>query len=365
MKFENTQVWGFEHALRGMRNPKDSWHLSDSKDCYTEYMEEGACCFCDDPLYENKVKCSGVGKAGNYYAIGPKDMKLAKALIHGGPEHRKFLRQIFVSVDITAPLYWWKEFDTYKVGTTANSCSTMHKITSKPITLESFEIDDLIVWNKADNLCKYYSNDDNYAEMMSLIDWLENLRLSYLEWKEKEKNAQDKEEQERCEHNAYLVWKELIRWLPEGWLQKRTVTMTYENLHAICSKSQRYFHKLNEWSGRRNSKLENFIEWVREEIPYAEDFILYHEIEDEIKKRNENVEYAKTFLSGCVPIIIFVGRNNNTSIEHHIIPPKQIEFDIWLEAMMEVIDKNIIDKEKENLFMVMEDNELVIGYKKK
>lgn len=105
MKFENTQVWGFDHALRGMRNPKDSWNLSDSKDCYTEYME-GACCFCDDPLYENRVTCSGVGKAGNYYAIGPKDMKLAKALIHGGPEHRKFLRQIFVSVDITAPLYW-------------------------------------------------------------------------------------------------------------------------------------------------------------------------------------------------------------------------------------------------------------------
>ena len=106
MKFENTQVWGFEHALRGMRNPKNSWHLSDSRDCYEEYQVEGACCFCDDPLYENKVNCSGVGKYGNYYAIGPKDMKLALALINGGPEHRKFLRQIFVSVDITAPLYW-------------------------------------------------------------------------------------------------------------------------------------------------------------------------------------------------------------------------------------------------------------------
>ena len=106
MKFENTQVWGFEHALRGMRNPKNSWHLSDSRDCYEEYQVEGACCFCDDPLYENKVNCSGVGKYGNYYAIGPNDMKLALVLINGGPEHRKFLRQIFVSVDITAPLYW-------------------------------------------------------------------------------------------------------------------------------------------------------------------------------------------------------------------------------------------------------------------
>lgn len=107
MKFENTQVWGFEHALRGMRNPKNSWHLSDSRDCYEEYMVEGTCCFCDDPLYgENKIDCSGVGKCGNYYAIGPKDMKLALTLINAGPEHRKFLRQIFISVDITAPLYW-------------------------------------------------------------------------------------------------------------------------------------------------------------------------------------------------------------------------------------------------------------------
>ena len=279
MKFENTQVWGFDHALRGMRNPKDSWHLSDSRSyTYTNALIG---------YYFKPEEHHVLHYEGNdaiCFEIGPKDMKLAKALIHGGPEHRKFLRQIFVSVDITAPLYWWKEFDTYKVGTTANSCSTMHKITSKPITLESFEIDDLINWDGVDNLCKYYSNDDNFAEMTSLVDWLENLRLSYLEWKEKEKNAQDKGEQERYEHNAYLIWKELIRWLPEGWLQKRTVTMTYENLHAICSKSQRYFHKLNEWSGRRNSELENFIEWVRKEIPYAEDFILYHETEDEIKR---------------------------------------------------------------------------------
>lgn len=104
MKFENTQVWGFEHAMRGMRNPKNSWSKSDSRDC-ADFREDAMCGFCDDPQY-GLINCSGVGKCGNTYAIGPNDMKLALALIKGGPEHRKFLRQIFVSVDITAPLYW-------------------------------------------------------------------------------------------------------------------------------------------------------------------------------------------------------------------------------------------------------------------
>lgn len=111
MKFINTEVWGFKHAIRGMRNPKNSWDRIDS-------------------TFEPEVK------------LGENDLKLCLALIRGGSEHRKFLRQIFVSVDITAPLYWWKEYDTYKVGTTANSTSTMHKLTSKPITLEDFELDD-------------------------------------------------------------------------------------------------------------------------------------------------------------------------------------------------------------------------------
>ena len=341
MKFENTDIWGFEHALRGMRNPKDSWHLSDSK--YDENAPYG-------------------------YAIGPKDMKLAKALIHGGPEHRKFLRQIFVSVDITAPLYWWKEFDTYKVGTTANSCSTMHKIASKPITLESFEIDDLINWDEVDNLCKYYSNDDNFAEMTSFVDWLENLRLSYLEWKEKEKNAQDKEEQKRCEYNAYLVWKELIRWLPEGWLQKRTVTMTYENLHAMCSKSQRYFHKLNEWSGRRNIELENFIKWVRDEIPYASDFILYHESEDEIKKYEEEIEYAKAFLFGCLPLMVAASATGESCTrEYRAKVSKRLHDNTWLVAAQYIITtEQLIDSEaNESLIVIPQGgDELLIVYKK-
>lgn len=236
MKFENTEVWGFEHALRGMRNPKNSWNKSDS------YYE-----------YDNQKDC--IPKDANYI-IGKNDMKLAQTLIKAGSEHRKFMRQILVSVDITAPLYWWKEFDTYKVGTVANSTSTMHKITSEPITLDCFETDDL---NDGD------MTTGNYECLKfiynQIIESCENLRKKYLETKDKR------------------YWKELIRWLPESWLQKRTVTMTYENLLAMCSKGQRRFHKLNEWSGQDNSNVPNFISWTRT-LPYAQELIFIDEITD-------------------------------------------------------------------------------------
>ncbi len=123
--FENTEVWGFEHALRGMRNPLNSWDKSDS---YYDYPEK------KDFQYYERYK-------NDNYIIGPKDLDLCQKLIAGGPEHRKFLRQIFVSVDITAPLYWWKEASTYKVGTVANSCSTMHTLMKEPITKECFSFD--------------------------------------------------------------------------------------------------------------------------------------------------------------------------------------------------------------------------------
>ena len=170
MKFENTQVFNFEGALRGMRNPKNSWAKSDS--------------YYDD----------------DKYVIGENDMKLATTLTKAGSEHRKFLRQIFVSVDITAPLYWWKEFDTYKVGTVANSTSTMHKLASTPITIDCFETDDYhsIVLNTDEqdpflqkiNVFNTIEND--------LIPFLETLRVMY----NKTQNKQ--------------IWKELIRWLPES-----------------------------------------------------------------------------------------------------------------------------------------------------
>lgn len=267
MKFAETDVWGFEHALRGMRNPKNSWKQSDSR--YLSF---------DDPDAE---KCGG-------YWIGPKDMKLAQTLIKAGPEHRKFLRQIFVSVDITAPLYWWKEFDTYKVGTVANSTSTMHKLMSKPITRESFEIDDYqeelsVQKNDQSSLTDVGREEGFIAHwhmetfVDNLIEHLEDIRQDYLRWKDAATQPSgDIEWVNHCEDMAYQQWKELVRWLPESWLQTRTVTMNYENLLAICSKSQRRFHKLNEWSGRKNPDVPNFIAWART-LPYAQEFLFIDE----------------------------------------------------------------------------------------
>ena len=165
MKFENCSVFNFENAIRGMRNPMNSWNMSDS--IFGIYHEESTFELIDEIMqkyYTNDVldemSLEEYNALFNMFAhngiidgnpdadiyqiavIGPQDMKLAQSLIKGGPEHRKFLRQIFVSVDITAPLYWWKELDTYKVGTVANSTSTMHKITSQPITITCFETDD-------------------------------------------------------------------------------------------------------------------------------------------------------------------------------------------------------------------------------
>jgi hypothetical protein len=218
MKFEHSEVFNFEGALRGMRNPLNSWSKSDSKITW-EYGEM--------PRYE----------------IGPNDMDLARRLIVGGSEHRKFLRQIMVSVDITAPLYWWKEFDTYKVGTTANSTSTMHKLASTPITLECFETDDY------DGDLIYFDSNDSFLDVndmtSSLISDLESLRQKYNETKDKR------------------YWKELIRWLPNGWLQTRTVTMNYENLRSMYH--QRENHKLTEWHA--------FCDWVAT-LPYAKEFII-------------------------------------------------------------------------------------------
>lgn len=216
MKFENTEVFGFKSALRGMRNPLESWAKNDT-------VEENG-----------------------QVTIGENDLSLAIRLIRSGNEHRKFMRQIFVSVDITGPLYWWKEFDTYKVGTVANSTSTMHKLASKPITAECFEIDD-------------YKPDLNYGgkKLGAVIDaqiaFLEEMRQKYLETKDKE------------------YWKELIRWLPSSWQQTRTVTMSYENLFAMCSKGQRRFHKLTEWSV-------SFIGWARS-LPYAQELIFTDELD--------------------------------------------------------------------------------------
>ena len=200
MKFEKTETFGWEAALRGMRNPKESWSRNDTT------------------------------VDGTTISIGSNDMDLATRLIKAGTEHRKFLRMIHVQVDMTAPLYLWKEYDTYKIATVANSESTMHRITSKPITLECFEIDDIKPFEK------------NYLQ--DVIGMCEDYRLQYLETKSND------------------VWKALIRLLPESWLQTRTIDLNYETLRTIYH--QRRFHKLTEWH--------TFCDWVKT-LPYAKEFI--------------------------------------------------------------------------------------------
>ena len=182
IKVERVEVWGFEHAIRGMRNPKNSWEKSDSE------------------------------WDGDFY-VGPNDMKLMQTLFKGGTEHRKYLRQIFVSMDITAPLYWWKEFDTYKVGTVANSCSTMHKIHAKEFEPIDFSIGHL--------------NAESYGVFNTILAGLNVARENYLQSKDKND------------------WWQMIQLLPTSFNQKRTITMNYENVFSMIH--QRSAHKLDEW----------------------------------------------------------------------------------------------------------------------
>ena len=206
-------------------------------------------------------------------------MKLAQNLIKAGSEHRKFMRQIFVSVDITAPIYWWKEFDTYKVGTVANSTSTMHKLMSKPITIDCFEIDDFENIEFPEEFQRTelkYPIDPDVIQMV-LIPYLEYLRQQWLKLQELiQLPSGDVEYIKSLEKRAKKIWKELVRWLPEAWLQKRTITMNYENLLGMCGKGQRRFHKLNEWSGIDDDTLFNFINFART-LPYADKLIFIDE----------------------------------------------------------------------------------------
>jgi hypothetical protein len=274
MKFENIRVMNFENALYGMRNPKESWHLSD-----TYHGLETIDNIMERTNNQDYRIIYQDGDIAEFISIGPNDMKLAKNLIKAGSEHRKFMRQIFVSVDITAPLYWWKEFDTYKVGTVANSTSTMHKLMSKPITIDCFEIDDFenIEFPEEFQRAELKYPIDLDVIQMVLIPYLEFLRQKWVKLQEAiHLPTGDIEYINSLEKQAKKIWKELVRWLPEAWLQTRTITMNYENLLGMCSKGQRRFHKLNEWSGADNSDLENFIAFARS-LPYAEDFIFIDE----------------------------------------------------------------------------------------
>ena len=267
MNFENTKVMNFDGAIRGMRNPLESWDKSDSAFGYCDMQKQQSTIIPDmklvmdrqkdklgddelefydefpggepellDFLFKNSIVHFGQnneedGGLIEYCLIGPNDLDLMQRLVRGGSSHRKFLRQIFVCVDITAPLYWWKEFDTYKIGTVANSTSTMHKLATTPIFEGLFE-------NNGEHLTR---------QERDFMDYLEHLRQEYLKTKDK------------------AIWKRLIRNLPESWCQTRTVTMSYENIRNIVN--QRENHKLTEWSN-------DFIDWAKT-LPYADKLIFY------------------------------------------------------------------------------------------
>lgn len=199
---ERTSVMNFENAIRGARNPMNSWNRMDSF-----YDEQGN------------------------FIIGPNDLNLAQRLARAGSDHRKFIRQIFVSVDFTAPLYWWKEYDTYKVATVANSTSTMHKIASKPFTLDDFSHERM--------------NTQAQEALAHTVSVLEDLRKDYLETKDKE------------------TWYSMIQLLPSSYHQMRTCTLNYETLMNIYY--ARRNHKLDEWH--------TVCDWIAS-LPYAKELIL-------------------------------------------------------------------------------------------
>lgn len=222
LKIEKVETVGWEAATRGMRNPMNSWKKSDSFFCGSP-----ECCFTDD---ECNPGCAGYGQGFN---LGEADFDLMTRLRNSGTDHRKFMRMIIVYLDITAPLYWWKEFDTYKVGTVANSCSTMHKIAAREFALDDFSHEHLF---NASDVDIYSMNALNMT-----IDALNAARKKYLEIKVKD------------------YWWQMIQLLPSSYNQKRTVILNYEVLANIY-KSRRN-HKLDEWH--------TFCDWI-EDLPYSE-----------------------------------------------------------------------------------------------
>ena len=220
IKVENIEVFGWEAAIRGMRNPMNSWNKSDSG------------------LVRNRLKLNGGAEYPYHFEIGPNDLKLMQSLVKSGTDHSKFMRMINVTMDITAPLYWWKEFDTHKVGTVANSCSTMHKIAAKKFTPEDFSCEHLTDVFSPDNA----TNPLNAMEHVILC--LNFFRELYLERKDKK------------------YWWQMIQLLPSSYNQRRTVQLNYQVLrHMYFSRKS---HKLDEW-----------VEFCKiiETLPYAKELI--------------------------------------------------------------------------------------------
>lgn len=232
IKFENTEALGWEAAIRGMRNPMNSWDKSDSEWKFP--------CTClgvnEEPHYCNNCGYDACSLGDAEYVIGKNDLELMKKLVHAGSDHSKFMRMIVVTVDITAPLYWWKEFDTYKVGTVRNSCSTMHKIHEKEFELDDFSHEHLV--GRCANALWY------------VISALNHARSCYLESKDKND------------------WWQMIQLLPSSYNQRATVQLNYAVLRNMYR--ARKNHKLDEWS-------EGFCTWV-ESLPYSE--LITEEVND-------------------------------------------------------------------------------------
>ena len=237
LKIENTEVMGWEHAIRGMRNPKNSWEKSDSGVCATHGPAD---CHADDV------------EIGTKYILGPNDLKLMTTLRNAGTDHRKFMRMITVYLDITAPLYWWKEFDTYKVGTVVNSCSTMHKIAAKEFDVNDFSHEHI----------EELDGDEynmSYDWLLRTVDILNYYRKKYNAASEKLKRDITDAERKHVLAQQKLFWWQMIQLLPSSYNQRRTVMLNYEVLANIY-KSRRN-HRLDEWH--------TLCDWI-EGLPYSE-----------------------------------------------------------------------------------------------
>lgn len=227
IKIENTEITGWEAAIRGMRNPMNSWEKSDS-----EWGLKGSLCLVDNTPLEP------------IYVIGPNDLDLMKRLAKAGSTDAKYRRMINVTADVTAPLYWWKEYDTYKVGTVANSCSTMHKIQAKEFTRDDFSCERLFA---ADDITGMWYSQIAEEELSAIdildivIEFLNRYREMFLRTKDKQ------------------CWWQMIQLLPSSYNQRRTIQLNYEVLTAIYPKRKN--HKLDEWH--------DFCDWIRN-LPYSE-----------------------------------------------------------------------------------------------
>lgn len=267
LKFEHTEVVGWEAAIRGMRNPLESWEKSDSD--YRKALSK-KCDECGKYMLPNEDSCDGCW-INNYtppykdFAVGPNDLDLMTRLRNAGTDHRKFMRMLVVYVDITGPLYWWKEFDTYKVGTVANSCSTMHCIHKHEFTLDDFSHEHLIDYD-------LYACDESECMVLQgaphiqcgglqqlnlTINILNFYRRKYLETKSKPM----KDEKAR-QALMKKYWWQMIQLLPSSYNQKRTVMMNYEVLANIAREGSRKFHKQDEWRV-------DFMNWIKS-LPYSE-----------------------------------------------------------------------------------------------